>query len=67
MPVVFYKDKIETGELLTLFPEYTLVLERGVYAIYTDRRYLPMKVKLFIDAINSHLNSNGNWFTPYAF
>jgi hypothetical protein len=26
-----------------------------------------MKVKLFIDAINSHLNSNGNWFTPYAF
>ena len=60
MPVVLCKDKIETGELLTLFPEYTLVLERGVYAIYTDRRYLPMKVKLFIDAIKNHLNSNGN-------
>jgi len=43
--------------LLALLPDYILLPDRGVYAIYPDRRYLPMKVKLFIDAINSHLKS----------
>jgi DNA-binding transcriptional LysR family regulator len=35
-----------------------MVPDRGVYAIYPDRRYLPMKVKLFIDAINNQLKSS---------
>jgi DNA-binding transcriptional LysR family regulator len=60
LPVVFCKDYIKTGELLTLLPDYNVVPDRGVYAIYPDRRYLQMKVRLFIDAINSHLNFNGN-------
>jgi DNA-binding transcriptional LysR family regulator len=58
LPAVFCKDKIKTGELLTLLPDYTMVPDRGVYAIYPDRRYLPMKVKLFIDAINNQLKSS---------
>ena len=57
IPAVFCKDKIKTGELLALLPDHVMVPDRGVYAIYPDRRYLPMKVKLFIDAINSHLKS----------
>ena len=57
IPDVFCKDKIKTGELLALLPDHIMVPDRGVYAIYPDRRYLPMKVKLFIDAINSHLRS----------
>ena len=57
IPAVFCKDKIKTGELLALLPDHIMVPDRGVYAIYPDRRYLPMKVKLFIDAINSHLRS----------
>ena len=58
LPAVFCRDKIKTGELLTLLPDYTMVPDRGVYAIYPDRRYLPMKVKLFIDAINNQLKSS---------
>jgi len=58
LPAVFCRDKIKTGELLTLLPDYTMVPVRGIYAIYPDRRYLPMKVKLFIDAINNQLKSS---------
>ena len=58
LPAVFCRDKIKTGELLTLLPDYTMVPDRGVYAIYPDRRYLPVKVKLFIDAINNQLKSS---------
>ena len=58
LPAVFCRDKIKTGELLTLLPDYTMVPDRGVYAIYPDRRYLPMKVKLFIDAINHQIKSS---------
>ena len=56
LPEVFCKNKIKTGELLPLLPDFTLLPERNVYAVYPDRRYLPIKVKLFIDAINRHLS-----------
>jgi len=39
-----------------LAPDFTLLPERNVYAVYPDRRYLPIKVNLFIDAINRHLS-----------
>jgi DNA-binding transcriptional LysR family regulator len=55
LPEVFCKDKIKTGELITLLPNFSLFPERSVYAVYPDRRYLPIKVKLFIDAIKRHL------------
>ena len=51
LPEVFCKDKIKTGDLLTLLLIFHLYPERSVYAVYPDRRYLPIKVKLFIDAI----------------
>ena len=56
LPEVFCKDKIKTGELLTLLPNFKLFPERSVYAVYPDRRYLPIKVKLFIDAIKRYLS-----------
>ena len=58
LPEVFCKNKIKTGELLPLLPDFTLLPERNVYAVYPDRRYLPIKVNLFIDAINRHLSWN---------
>lgn len=58
LPLVFCKDKIQTGELIPLLHNFKLVPERSVYAVYPDRRYLPIKVKLFIDAIKRHLNLN---------
>ena len=56
LPEVFCKDKIKTGELITLLPNFTLFPEKSVYAVYPGRRYLPIKVKLFIDAIKRHLS-----------
>ena len=40
-----------------LLPDYSLIPERGVYALYPDRIYLPMKVRLFIDDLSKNLQS----------
>jgi len=31
--------------------------ERGIYAIYPDRRYLPLKVRKFIDHLATSMNN----------
>ncbi|MDI7860452.1 LysR family transcriptional regulator [Rhizobiaceae bacterium n13] len=45
---------IQSGELVTLFDEY-LPTDRGIYAVYPHRRYLPAKVRTFVDFLS-------NWF-----
>lgn len=40
--------KIESGELVTLYDD-NLADDRGIYAIYPHRRYLPAKVRAFVD------------------
>jgi DNA-binding transcriptional LysR family regulator len=39
---------IQSGELVTLFDEY-IIKDRGIYAVYPHRRYLPAKVRSFVD------------------
>jgi DNA-binding transcriptional LysR family regulator len=45
---------IQTGELVTLFDTY-IPTDRGIYAVYPHRRYLPAKVRSFVDYLS-------NWF-----
>jgi DNA-binding transcriptional LysR family regulator len=45
---------IQSGELVNLFDEY-ITRERGIYAVYPHRRYLPAKVRSFVDFL-------ANWF-----
>jgi DNA-binding transcriptional LysR family regulator len=48
---------IQSGELVTLFDEF-ITKDRGIYAVYPHRRYLPAKVRSFVDFL-------ANWFRKH--
>ena len=56
LPAIFCQQYIKNGRFKTLFPGYTVLPERGVYAIYPDRRFIPMKLRLFIDILQKVLS-----------
>jgi DNA-binding transcriptional LysR family regulator len=59
IPTHFCHNYIHDGRLIKLLSEYKALPERGIYAVYPDRRFLPMKVRLFIDFLKKSLiNSN---------
>lgn len=51
LPAFACNDYLESGRLIRLLPDYTLTPEMDIYAIYPDRRYLPLKVRKFIDLL----------------
>jgi DNA-binding transcriptional LysR family regulator len=55
LPISFCYDYINDGRMIKLLPEYRDLPERGIYAIYPDRRFLPMKVRIFIDFLKKYL------------
>ena len=54
IPDFVARKAIEGGDLLTLFNDY-VPTDRGIYAVYPHRRYLPAKVRIFVDYLH-------NWF-----
>ena len=52
------RKAIESGQLLTLFNDY-LPTDRGIYAVYPHRRYLPAKVRMFVDYLHNWFRKNG--------
>lgn len=55
VPSFSVNEHIKEGRLIHLFPNYKLLPERGVYAIYPDKRFLPLKVRKFIDLLSERL------------
>lgn len=47
-------NHVQNGDLVALFDE-CVPKDRGIYAIYPHRRYLPAKVRIFVDYLS-------NWF-----
>jgi DNA-binding transcriptional LysR family regulator len=43
---------LKSGELVTLFDDY-IPKDRGIYAVYPHRRYLPAKVRSFVDFLTA--------------
>jgi DNA-binding transcriptional LysR family regulator len=43
---------IQSGELVALFDDY-IIKDRGIYAVYPHRRYLPAKVRSFVDFLSA--------------
>ena len=41
-------NSLQSGELVSLFDDY-IPKDRGIYAVYPHRRYLPAKVRSFVD------------------
>ncbi|ENN87459.1 putative transcriptional regulator protein, LysR family [Rhizobium freirei PRF 81] len=58
VPDFIGRKAIESGKLLTLFNDY-LPTDRGIYAVYPHRRYLPAKVRIFVDYLHNWFRKNG--------
>ena len=56
-PSFAVNEHIKEGRLLHLLPEYKSLPERSVYAIYPDKRFLPLKVRKFIDLLSDCLGT----------
>ncbi|MFB9947414.1 LysR family transcriptional regulator [Rhizobium puerariae] len=52
IPDFIANASIQSGELVTLFDEY-IAKDRGIYAVYPHRRYLPAKVRSFVDFLST--------------
>lgn len=48
IPLIYVREDIEAGRLVTVLNEWTAV-ETHVYAVYPSRRYLNSKVRAFVD------------------
>jgi DNA-binding transcriptional LysR family regulator len=51
-------EKIKCGEMVQLFGDYSPG-NRGIYAIYPHKRYLPAKVRVFVDFMHG-------WFKTHT-
>lgn len=58
VPDFIARPHIQSGELVTLFDEY-ISRDRGIYAVYPHRRYLPAKVRSFVDYLSNWFRKNG--------
>ncbi len=52
IPDFIANASIQSGELVTLFDDY-IAKDRGIYAVYPHRRYLPAKVRSFVDFLSA--------------
>ncbi len=52
VPDFIARPYIQSGELVTLFDDY-ISKDRGIYAVYPHRRYLPAKVRSFVDYLSA--------------
>lgn len=58
IPDFIARPYIEAGELVSLFDDY-LPKDRGIYAVYPHRRYLPAKVRAFVDYLHAWFRQKG--------
>ncbi|MGE5384624.1 MAG: LysR substrate-binding domain-containing protein, partial [Betaproteobacteria bacterium] len=47
-PTFIVGEALKSGRLVELLPEYRSV-EMGIYAVYTSRKQLPLKLRRLID------------------
>ena len=50
-------DVLASGHLRRLLPGFETVPDRGIYVVYPDKRFVPLKVRSFIDVIASELSA----------
>ena len=57
VPSFAVNEHMKNGRLIHLLPQYKSLPERSVYAIYPDKRFLPLKVRKFIDLLSDYLSN----------
>lgn len=55
LPSFCCEDHLASGELIRLLPGVETPPDLGIYAVYPDRRFLPLKVRAFIDILEDSL------------
>lgn len=50
-------DALGSGRLVRLLPDHDTVPDLGIYVVYPDKRFVPLKVRSFIDVIAAELAS----------
>ncbi|MEM9622200.1 MAG: LysR family transcriptional regulator [Pseudomonadota bacterium] len=51
------RDDVQAGRLVPLLQRYLQGQQRGIYAVFPHREYVPLKVRVFIDMLTTHLRS----------
>ena len=59
VPEFIARTDLESGKVVTILDDY-LPSDRGIYAIYPHRRYLPAKVRTFVDFLHAWFKKNGD-------
>lgn len=57
IPKIFVEEDLNEGILMPLLQEYNLK-QRNLYILYQNRKYVPYKIRLFIEEMTSYLNDN---------
>ncbi|PTM94278.1 LysR family transcriptional regulator [Mycoplana dimorpha] len=59
VPEFIARSGLENGKIVSILDDY-LPSDRGIYAIYPHRRYLPAKVRTFVDFLHAWFKKNAN-------
>lgn len=51
LPQFSCEAEIRSGDLVHILPKYKTAPERGVYVVYPDKKFMPLKVRKFIDTL----------------
>ena len=54
LPKFCCESEIVSGELIHILPQHKTSPERGVYVVYPDKKFLPLKVRKFIDMLQEN-------------
>ena len=59
LPDYYIANDLKQGNLVEVLPQY-LEAEEGIWALYPHNRHLSPKVRLLVDYLNAHLDSDNN-------
>lgn len=54
-------EELRNGTLARVLPEYRGASEVGLYAVYASRRFVPLKIRLFVDYLTGLYGSPPYW------
>jgi DNA-binding transcriptional LysR family regulator len=55
--------EIASGKLVALLEDFAAP-PNGIYAVFPQRRHLPLRVRMWIDFLKLHYSSPGFWKSP---
>lgn len=54
LPQFSCMSEVQDGKLIQILPDYKTTPERGVYVIYPNKKFMPLKVRKFIDMLQQN-------------